>query len=375
MVANEKFFHQRKAAAILKHGILSRYLRPFAMKTGSTSIGGRVVILDGYAGEGRYEDGTPGSPIHMARTAADLAPARVVDLVLIEKNRAKHAALLRALSDEGFNLTHQPVRGGVNDHLDEVLGIAMGVPLFAFLDPYGRGLEFDDLVTKIYGRPNFQYAPATEVLMNFSAGAVRRIGGYLRSPKSFAGKTKTLEGMDRFCGGDWWRQAYLDAGSPERATTVIATEYQSRIHRATGCGGWLIPVHNAEGLQPVYHLLYLTRHPDGIWNFGEAVSGAQEEWRRAVIQPGTLFDDDDAFRTSEQALEEKWVREIKRNIKALLASRSRFIVERHYSVVFGTATGDAREKHLRRAIKELYREGSTGFNGAGRLQTAAVTRP
>jgi hypothetical protein len=49
------FFESRKAAAVLKHGILSRYPVIFASKTGKDVENNRVVFLDGYAGRGEYE--------------------------------------------------------------------------------------------------------------------------------------------------------------------------------------------------------------------------------------------------------------------------------------------------------------------------------
>lgn len=55
----QPFFRSKRAAAVLKHAILGKYVVPFAAKTGSTSTGKRVVIVDGYAGAGRYEDGKP----------------------------------------------------------------------------------------------------------------------------------------------------------------------------------------------------------------------------------------------------------------------------------------------------------------------------
>lgn len=66
------FFESKKSAAILKHAILSRYLVQFTAKTGSRSPQGRVAFVDGHAGEGRYEDGEPGSPALAIKTAKDL---------------------------------------------------------------------------------------------------------------------------------------------------------------------------------------------------------------------------------------------------------------------------------------------------------------
>lgn len=55
----QKLFETRRAAAMLKHAILGRYLVPFAAKAGYSTDHHRVVIIDGYAGAGRYEDGKP----------------------------------------------------------------------------------------------------------------------------------------------------------------------------------------------------------------------------------------------------------------------------------------------------------------------------
>jgi hypothetical protein len=78
-VADNEFFGEKRAAAVLKHGLLSRYVPIFATKVGSQSKDSRVVVLDGYAGEGRY-DGSPGSPIVMMQTAQKMADKRRIEL-------------------------------------------------------------------------------------------------------------------------------------------------------------------------------------------------------------------------------------------------------------------------------------------------------
>ncbi len=57
----DAFFDGKAEAARLKHLILRKYLPPFISKVGYTATDGRVVIVDGYAGPGRYEDGSEGS--------------------------------------------------------------------------------------------------------------------------------------------------------------------------------------------------------------------------------------------------------------------------------------------------------------------------
>src|SRR3954468_24819385 len=68
-IDTQPFFESKRAAAVLKHAILTGYVAPFAVKTGSTSVDHRVGIIDGYAGAGRYDNGEPGSPAIIAEAA------------------------------------------------------------------------------------------------------------------------------------------------------------------------------------------------------------------------------------------------------------------------------------------------------------------
>lgn len=148
---SQEFFRQKRAAAIFKHGVLQRYVVPWAMKTGSTSTHHRVVVVDGYAGAGLYDDGSPGSPILMARIARKMRPSRNIDLVFVEKDGGTFAQLKENLASGGFHLDHEPLRGRLEDHLDAVLEYATGVPTFVFLDPYGMGLSYDVITQRILG--------------------------------------------------------------------------------------------------------------------------------------------------------------------------------------------------------------------------------
>ncbi|MBM0203306.1 hypothetical protein JNW90_09410, partial [Micromonospora sp. STR1s_5] len=58
-------------------------------------------------------------------------------------------------------------------HLPEVLALAKGASLFAFLDPFGPALDFDLIRTRLLGRPNW---PPTELLLHFSVSTVARMG-------------------------------------------------------------------------------------------------------------------------------------------------------------------------------------------------------
>lgn len=360
VVSDEEFFAAKKAAAVFKHGILRRHLPVFVGRTGSTAPDRRVVVFDGYAGEGRYEDGTDGSPVLMLNTARSMAPARAVELYFCEDDPARFELLKGVLETDGDGVKYVARCGSAEAHLDDVLTHAQGAPLFAFIDPCGLGLTFDDVCRIMRSRPNVP----TEVLINFSAEAVRRFWGRLtRNPPGSPGREATLARMDAVCGGEWWREVSENSETAEEASQLIAKGYLGHLAVSSGANGWNIEVRNAEGQKPKYSLVFLSRHPDGIFSFGDAVSMSSADWRKAVVEPGTLLDDDDTFAAAEKELASGWVHQIKHNISALLAHNDSFQIGANYKSVMAGVEGQARVTHVRRAIKELHAAGKTSFNG------------
>lgn len=373
------FFVSKKAAAVLKHGVLKQYVLPFASKVGSMSAGGRVVYVDGYAGPGRYADGTEGSPVLILDEAKTIAAYRSLECHFVEKSRSD-AQRLRAVVAEAqaAGVACEAHLGRLEDHLDAILERAAGYPLFLFLDPFGLGLAYNDLVDVLRDKRPPAGAP-TEVLLNFSSHAVRRIGGVLRADRADARSRRTVEALDRACGGDWWHEEFLSARDNAEAVERIADGFLDRVCRAAKTGGWSVPVRNRSDHQPVYHLVFFTRHREGLYLFGDALSLAQQEWRRACQPPPreeqpTLFGDIDMFAIEETARVERWVDAIAANIERLLVQGD-FVVGEKYTAVFGDTIGEARQMHVRAAIKRLYAAGRTSCNGKGNVVDLRVTRP
>lgn len=152
------FFSDQQGAAVLKHGVLSRYLPIYASKTGSTSREHRVAYLDAYAGAGAYENGVPGSPALAAMTAEALSFRRI-ECYMIEQDQDTYDALCRNLAGaENCAILH----GSVETHLERVLASINEFPLFAFFDPFGLLLPMESLQRVLERRQS------TEVLLTFS---------------------------------------------------------------------------------------------------------------------------------------------------------------------------------------------------------------
>jgi three-Cys-motif partner protein len=393
--ANENFFRERRAQAVFKHGILSRYPTVFASKTGWQ--GRRVMFVDGYAGRGEYEDETPGSPALLLGTAATLQSFRDVSGIYVEQDPADFANLEQVVARAG-QPNHEALRGDVRDHLPSILDRARNAALFVFLDPFGTALERDKLVGPLLGRDR-RHGP-TEVLLHFSISTLARMGGILRSraregvplsPKD----QKTVTHGDLFLGGDWWHHHFepvRDDNDEERASVAalrVAQDYQAAITHDTGYMAASMPIRPAPGQLPKYVLVLFTRNIDGLWHFADAAGCAGREWYgawqtktmtkefnkiRARNPDGMgLFDvdavlpdiapfDKDAY---EKEHRDEWTVTIAENITRLLASGP-FQLPRKIVDVYGTVLGTASEKHVRAAVKSLHRQGIVTNTGVGR---------
>jgi three-Cys-motif partner protein len=370
-MANE-FFTQQQPAAVLKHELLERYLRIFIQKTGSTAPDGKVALLDGYAGPGTYGDGTAGSPAIAARVAEIVATAnRNAVGHLVEEDPDSFAAL------EAFVTATAPTwhvySGRVEEHLDLILDRTKGLPLFAFLDPFGLGIPFDTLRDRLLKRSPLRVGnrnrEATEVLLNFSVHGLRRNAGHLESAKDYPARDTFIAKMDAALGGEWWRDLWRAGPGTDRVLKILAGYEQRLAASPGGWSCWSIPVSDRWQAPPDYYLVHLTQHADGIWLFHESVSNALEPYRQHCLNDSGQMDLEPL-----EVREPQWIDCIKANVRSRL-EQGEFTVGDAMRDVYGDTLGHAREKHVRAAVKALHAEGATDCNGKGDVRTLRITRP
>lgn len=380
MSSNENFFESPQAAAVYKHKLIKSYIPAWVGKVGSTSTDKRVVVYDAYSGPGRYEDDQPGSPELLVDTAEDMARLRAVYSVFSEK-KGDYCDRLEAMLDEkGIDPeTYDVRRGPVENHVDSVLDLAGDLPLFVFLDPYGLTIPFDRVVhvLKSRDRPTRSrlLQPKTELLMNFSYEAVRRISGVVRSEKEYPAKKGQIEALDTALGGAWWQElAYEQA---DGWVESVLEGYATRIAKAVGsCGFITADVADSLDANPVYELILFTRHMDGFWEMARSMSMARKEWRQWLVNAreeaaggqaelrGLDFADD----------ESAWVDEIAGNVETILSAETGFVIEKKLADVFGRTLGLARETHIRQALRRTKDMGLIDAVPKGSLQRAYIVR-
>ena len=386
---------------VFKHAILSRYPIVFASKAGSATAGGRVLFLDGYAGAGRYDDGSPGSPLLFMAAASrseEWSTLRQVEALFVEQDPA-HCTKLRHVLAEAApqGIRFRVAQGDLGQRLPELLPLATDAAMFVFLDPFGTALDRTQLRGLLTERPRW---PPTEVLLHFSVSTVARVGGLLRKAQRHnepltTGARKTVANVDRFLGGSWWQQRFRDVAGHEDTVTAtevaldVARQYCTMLAAETRYTSITMPVTPQPGQQPKYVLTLFTQHSDGSWAFADTLGQAGLDWlafatdrmtqadnerreqdlARRNADQGTLFElttepfDRDKY---EKAHYRGWEETLAANILGLLRATGDFVLADQTVEVYGALLGQAREKHVRAAVKALHKKGLVHNTGIGR---------
>lgn len=216
---------------------------------------------------------------------------------------------------------------------------------------------------------------------------VWRIGGFLTGDetdedRTASGRSATLERIDNFLGGAWWRETFRQVrasglpGSAAAAAQRVASEFCDRVKAATGFGSFAVPIRRRPTHPPLFLMILFYRHAAAPYQFNDAVSGANSDWREHIRQldlaeelakqqtEPELFGSEFIVEMSEkdataaeQRLDHMWSAVIATNIRDLLTSQPALPVEARFADIYGPTMGLAREKHLRAAWDQLVEDG------------------
>lgn len=240
MAATSEFFGSRNPQAVLKHGILTHYAYYFAGRAGAATEG-RVAFIDGYAGQGRYEDGNPGSPLLLAAEAERVGLIRRdVTLAFVEPNPDHRAKLIESLKQSAVpadQIDARPFSEAATELLDRYTGRAV----FLFVDPFGLGITFQTLLGILRRRSPRQ---PIDVRYHFSLSAAARMGRNAIGVSSGAEANAAL--VDAALGPGGWRDVFplVDTGTvtATQAALQVARRFGNTVEHETGIRSTAIEV-------------------------------------------------------------------------------------------------------------------------------------
>lgn len=369
MASSSGFFGQRNPQAVLKHGVLTRYAHYFAGRAGSVT-GGRVAFIDGYAGEGRYADENPGSPLLLA-TQAERAKTfgRSVRLAFVESDDSRRARLQSSLAEAGVQVD-QLLAGDFEETIDGLIDRYDDRATFLFVDPFGLAFSREALERVLSRRTARR---PIDVLYHFSLSTVYRMG---RAGVRAGSPDESLaEALDAALGSVGWRELFRGAdrhSEPTSAALELARRFGKSVADSTGVPAISIPVRQRPGHLPKYLLMLFSANRQARWDYVDQAGMAYGDWLHHCSQSDydanirhqddagvlSLFPAPEPERSDAEDEIERMAREyLPGHLSKLLAERGSFRPADAIEDAYGEMFGVARAKHIRTAIKELHKAG------------------
>lgn len=236
--ADPTFFNKKRDWSRRKDLILAYYLKPYLAKVGM--LRRPILIVDGFAGPGKYGDGSTGSPhIICSAVEAALVSARVLISVLcIEEDNELYQQLAGLVGQFPFATARH---GTFLDALSEVESKAPTHTIFLYIDPYAiEGLQWEAM-DRVF-RHISDSKSSVEVLLNFSAFNLARRGlAALHLRRANLGDdTDSLESagtmeepsikkLNEVVGGEWWQPILRNEMDFPSQVNAIANEFCQKL--------------------------------------------------------------------------------------------------------------------------------------------------
>jgi len=294
----DEFFRAKRSWSKVKDKIVSDYIDCY-LKT-VHNLQRPILIVDGFAGPGRFGDDTPGSPLIICNAISKWSAGRAgMSCLFADAHPGHRAALKRNLAEY--------IRRGISElpyaecvqALTRALELGAGSTVLFYLDPYGiKDLEFD-MVRQIYERNPKR---STEVLINFNFRTFMRMSGNWNygdsasevSRKVREGKTETV---NRVMGGECWQSIITDPALDKIGREdAVVNAYLDRV-RQLFAYAYAIPVKERKedeyGIPDDelarYHLILGTRSPRAVVYMNDVALNALEPYL-SQFKEGLLFD-------------------------------------------------------------------------------------
>lgn len=294
----DDFFRAKRSWSKVKDKIVGNYIDCY-LKT-VHNLKRPILIVDGFAGPGRFGDDMAGSPLIICNAISERSKGRTeMSCLFADAHPGHRAALERNLAEYiGLGMSEPPYEECAQA-LTRALELGAGSTVFFYLDPYGiKDLEFD-MVRQIYQRNPRR---STEVLINFNFRTFMRMSGnwnYGDSSSEVSRKVKEskTETVNRVMGGDYWQSIITDPKLDKIAREdAVVNAYLACVQQFFAYA-YAIPVKERREDEyripddelARYHLIFGTRSSRAVVYMNDVALNALEPYLRQ-FKEGLLFD-------------------------------------------------------------------------------------
>jgi three-Cys-motif partner protein len=319
-----------------KHRLLRLYLDAWLPIMASRDR--KLVLIDGFAGPGRYKGGQPGSPLvmldayvgHAQRGLPHMSRVQLM-YVFIDQDKRRFAHLRQELAEITLptNVTVVPVEGSFDVEITKLLDGLPGAlaPTFAFVDPFGYTDADLELSSRILGFPR------CEVLIYMPFPFIAR----------FVDEAAIAPALTRLYGDETWRQAQGLTWDQK-----IQTLHDAFLAALLRCAKYArsFEIVGRAGTSG-YHLFFATGHLRGLERMKEAM------WKVDPIA-GASFADSTTGGQLVLFENKPDLESLNRDVRAHFANR-RFAIEE--AETFTLEQTPFLTKHLRAVLRSIEQQG------------------
>lgn len=356
----DDFFFDLKEWSARKLKIIEKYVNGFSRILGSKF--NSLYYVDGFAGQGVYDNGEKGSPVLIAELSENLRKSGVaytLKSINVEKDHEIFLNLRNGTARHGKFVEN--IEGSFSDSIDKILIQIKGNPAIFFIDPFGVKDTDWGSVEKVLSRRD-----STDVWIRFDHKTVLRLcGSYDSNAKAAREKLSTLQNAFGISDPDYlWERLGCGETPEERIDNAVSLyiEQLEKTYSKYGKEGFAAayPIISIGG-QKKYQLVFACAHPKAAILASDIVNGVEEtfvrekeEYKENRSGQMSLFSPEI---TADQILDNK-VRMLKDSILNLSKNKPKNRILLHYELLVRDRKwfGKIRGMHLTRALKELLDE-------------------
>ncbi len=295
MDSTHNFFRKKHAWSKYKDLILDYYLEPYLRKV--ATLKKPIVIVDCFAGPGKFGDGELGSPLIISKKIADFHSRGIpVKALFVEADPALYGELQNNL--KSATIVPAQIRfGNFQDYMKEIFDLAKTHTTFIYIDPFKpTQFLFEDMAS-IYDQ--LYRGQSVEILINFMSTNFLRIIWAAENNIVSQGIIKIQHpqvlSLNKIAGGTYWQKIAFDRNlSKKEQVDRVADEYAKQLNKWFE---WTLTYPIREKYHhkfPKYHLVFGSRHPDAIDLMNRAMVKARREFVGAWFVKGHLFENQPA---------------------------------------------------------------------------------
>lgn len=278
---NSKFFEKKQIWSEVKDELLRCYLKPYMQKILFTNK--PVYYVDCFAGKGRFDDGSEGSPLialGIINDCVSVTHARNprVESCYIDVNYAQDLA-----NNLSAYKNIEIVSGKYEENIMPLLEKRKGQNIFLYIDPYGiKALDcgfFDGFaklgffsIELLINLNSFGFMREACRAMKLSESDITQfdeiIGDDLveYDPSRMDSSAQSIQTLTDIAGGSYWKSIISDFQSHNincyTAERMFSNEYCNRLKQVYKYV-LNMPIRLKEGQNPKYRMIHATNHEDG----------------------------------------------------------------------------------------------------------------